>query len=690
MIALFFGASLVFALWALTLGWNSNRLPGVEFRQAQTAISIHFIQQENNYSLAYPMPVLGKPWSVPMEFPLYQWTVAWVGQATGLGLVQAGRLVSVVCFLGALPAVFLLLGHFGVARWRRLAGLAMFLTSPLLLFYSRAVLIETMALCAALWFVVAFLRAVETRHVVWLAVAMVAGSVAGLVKVTTLLLHMLPLVVWCLVRLWRERARWVSEVAWMAAAVAPAVVASVWWVGQADAIKALNLLAGFLDSSNLRGFNLGTAETRFSAEMWAYKLRILREEVTYWPLLIAAGFWLPLAGARRALAALGCAAVFFAALEIFPELYAYHDYYYVANVGWLLLAFGLVLVGLLERVRLAVAAPVLALAVSLQAGYFVQHYLPQQRVGGDGGDSLSIALSLVTQPDEVVVIAGQDWNSMTPFHARRRALMLRLAVVQDPALGRRALAALAPDRIGALVIGEKIPSAEWLLDELERAGFDRRPVLHWRGETLYLPRDRIDGAILTLATRLAGEVQLGAGRAWPVGDGGADSDFSGRWVDLATAPARQVSFFDGMKPRPVRFYAQFGVSLERGGGRQDFGAHPVTRLVFALPAGRHVLRTKVFFSPAAFAPEVAPGEQTNGVQVILRQAGGERDGRVFFDRLIDPVRRVSDRNRLALAIPFDLESAGEVELYIGPGPDNQLTRDWFSIDRLTIEPFNGR
>ena len=67
-----FLAGLAFHLWGMTVGWESKNMPGVEYRQAQTAISALFIKQERNFSLEYPTPVLGKPWSIPMEFPLYQ------------------------------------------------------------------------------------------------------------------------------------------------------------------------------------------------------------------------------------------------------------------------------------------------------------------------------------------------------------------------------------------------------------------------------------------------------------------------------------------------------------------------------------------------------------------------------------------------------------------------------------------
>lgn len=73
---------LAFHFWGVQVGWESQNLPGVEYRQAQTACSAYWIKAEKDFSLAYPTPVLGKPWSIPLEFPLYQWTVVAVSRAT--------------------------------------------------------------------------------------------------------------------------------------------------------------------------------------------------------------------------------------------------------------------------------------------------------------------------------------------------------------------------------------------------------------------------------------------------------------------------------------------------------------------------------------------------------------------------------------------------------------------------------
>ncbi|HLP08436.1 MAG TPA: hypothetical protein VK178_09730, partial [Opitutaceae bacterium] len=63
-------------------GWEIPGLLGHGFRQAQTALSIDAMKQDG-FRLDYATPVLGKPWAIPMEFPLYQWLVMRVGVATG-------------------------------------------------------------------------------------------------------------------------------------------------------------------------------------------------------------------------------------------------------------------------------------------------------------------------------------------------------------------------------------------------------------------------------------------------------------------------------------------------------------------------------------------------------------------------------------------------------------------------------
>lgn len=673
---------LAFNFWGVGVGWESKNLPGGEFRQAQTALSAYWIKADNDFSLAYPTPVVGKPWSIPMEFPLYQWTVVITSKVTGWGLTKAGRAVSIACFYLCLPAVFLLLQRWGVAPGRRWLVLAVILTCPFYIFYGRAFLIETMALMFGLWFWVAFERTVERRSGGWLVLAILAGTGAGLVKVTTFMLYLLPTGWWALTRLWAvRRSTWRTEFVWMAATVAVPFAATLWWLQYADAVKTLNPLGVAFTSTALREFNLGTTATRFSAELWAIKAGIVRDELSCLPLLVFGALLVPLAARTRWREIVACTACFGAVLVLFPVLYAFHSYYYVANTLLLLLALGLALVALAES---AVSRWLVMLAVGAvlggQAWCYLERYYPSQRHISPGGDGLSNSLRAFTNPRDVIVVLGQDWNSMTPYYAQRRAMMLRDDIAPDHARVGRALAELDDENIGALVIVGQPAGSQQLIDRIKARGLGAEPLYLWRNAKVYVPEARRTEILMALLEYPFHEVQIAPGVPLPAGE------IANRWVELKELRPWQRPSFSGMQPRPVRFFATFGPALDASSGQPMFGAHPVTRLVFRLEAGPHTLRSSLQMPLDAYRQDLRDTEATDGVEVTLMALRPDGAPRLLGSRLFDPRHQPADRGtRRPLEFAFTLAEAGEVELSFGPGPAGRDTRDWIQLGPLRID-----
>jgi hypothetical protein len=676
-----FAACLVFHFWGVRVGWQSKNLPGVEYRQAQTAISAYFIRLEDDFSLAYPTPVFGKPWSIPMEFPLYQWIVVLVGKLTGYGLTKAGRTVSIACFYLMLPAVFLLLARWRVAPGRRWLVLAVIVTCPLYIFYARAFLIETMVLMFALWFWVAFERAVAGRHWGWLALAILAGTGAGLVKVTTFLLFLLPAGLWALQRLWSERnnGRWRVELAWMAGAVVIPFAATLWWVRFADAVKARNPLGRFLVSAHMTEFNFGSWALRSSPELWMMQWRIVAAQLTWLPVLLGCAGLALIDGRPRWREILLCLAMFLAALVTFPILYAYHDYYYLSNTVFLLIAMGLVLVALAEsrRPRWLVALVVLTV-VGLQAGRYLNWYYPTQSAISAGGSGLTEALQALTRPDEVLVIAGQDWSSITPYYAQRRAVMLRGDVEDTPEQMAAAFSALKGEKLGALVITGPLTGRASLIARVARLGLDPWPLLLWRDTTVFLTAARHAENVQHLQAHAYREVAFAPGAEPP------PERLANAWHELSGLTPAQRTPFQAMHPAPVRFFSTYGLNWDGRQG-QAFGAHPVTRLVFALSTGRHSLRTTVMLPLDAYRSDLPDDQASDGVEIALAALSPDGGRRILHTQLFDPRHHPEDRGLRALQVDFELGEPGEVELFFGPGPDNRDTRDWIRMGRLEIK-----
>lgn len=75
-------ACFVTNLLLTTRGWNLPILDAHAFRQTQTALTSYWFVQEG-FKLDYITPVLGPPWEIPLEFPLYQWIAAALHQVSG-------------------------------------------------------------------------------------------------------------------------------------------------------------------------------------------------------------------------------------------------------------------------------------------------------------------------------------------------------------------------------------------------------------------------------------------------------------------------------------------------------------------------------------------------------------------------------------------------------------------------------
>src|SRR6266540_3312125 len=146
-----FLAAVLWSLGVASFGWSHAISDAYGWRQTQTAITAYFMQQGGPW-LNYETPVLGPPWALPHEFPVYQLVVAALANITGLQLEAAGRAVSLGFFYATLAVAYLLFAELGVSPRHRLLVLSFWLVSPLYLFWSRTFMIESTALFLSLAF----------------------------------------------------------------------------------------------------------------------------------------------------------------------------------------------------------------------------------------------------------------------------------------------------------------------------------------------------------------------------------------------------------------------------------------------------------------------------------------------------------------------------------------------------------
>jgi hypothetical protein len=115
----FLGVTLVGAGWLLTRSWHASILDRSEFRQLQTALAVYWMNVDG-FRLDYEFPIFGPPWSVPFEFPIYQWCVVVASRVLDADLESAARGVSIAFFAATLPAIYRLAGLLAIPPTRRL------------------------------------------------------------------------------------------------------------------------------------------------------------------------------------------------------------------------------------------------------------------------------------------------------------------------------------------------------------------------------------------------------------------------------------------------------------------------------------------------------------------------------------------------------------------------------------------
>ena len=413
--------SLAVLLWKL----NGPLTDRHSFRQTQTALTAFWLP-EHWAILRYQTPVLGAPWPIPFEFPLYQLLAALLSCA-GLPLEVGGRCVSWLAMAGTLlPMRFVLRRLFGDDRCFCFCA-PLYLLSPIVLFWGRTFLIETLAVFLLAMFVQHAMRALEVPR--WQDVA-AAGAFAALgllTKVTTGPSFYVAVGLLAVRQLRRDgwNRTWRLALS-LGCAMLIALGGALLWIHFSDQVKAENLLGEALTSANLREWNFGTLAQRLELSRWDDILARAGTDILGRPAWVAL---LPLLGAlaspRCRWASLWAYGLFFLPILLFFNLHFVHDYYQTANAVFIILAGGIAFYGLVDRGRKVIGILLFSLQIlSMALTFFDGKYANSMRNPPLRAVHVGAYLRENTRVGTAIVIFGNDWNSDMPYYAQRKSLSI--------------------------------------------------------------------------------------------------------------------------------------------------------------------------------------------------------------------------------------------------------------------------
>lgn len=416
----------------LILSWNASIFEQYAFRQAQTAISVVWLLNGSGW-LDYQTPVFGAPWSVPFEFPLYQWLVALIKQVFwGLTLDQAGRVVSFSFTLACLWPLRRLTRHVQNGRSLFYVIGALFLLSPIYAFWARSFMIESTALFFSAWFLAALVDYLgsDQSSFGYMEMTLVA-TLGALVKVTTFVgFSLAGLIALCAYVLNACRQGHVREAIKAVIAVGFSMLISVvmlWvWVRYADGLKSANPLSAMFTGQSLEKWNFGTLHQRISLDLLrVVAIRGPSEALGSWLVPLVVLLWSVIKLNRgKVLVCLGLVGLYLAPFYIFTNLHLVHHYYQLANSVFLVAAMGYAMVSLDEATPGSLGPVLIVSAAACFYGY--QKYYLEDELRGSREHELAVASELRKSipVNDVFMGFGLEWSSEVPYYAGRRAILV--------------------------------------------------------------------------------------------------------------------------------------------------------------------------------------------------------------------------------------------------------------------------
>lgn len=676
-----FVAAMLTHAWLVFFNLHMPFLSGHEFRQSQTALITYYIDKDNNFSPFYEQPIFGKPWvSFILEFPLYQWTVVGLSRVTGWEHFLSARIISISCFYATLPALFLLLGRLGFDWRRRLLALTFVLLCPCYIFYTRAFLIDAMALMFSVWFLAGFVKTMDERRYAWLTLTITAGVCGALVKSVVFAVWAVPAAcygTWLLWRAVRSAQGWkppLQTALWGAATIVLPLGLLKWWVAATDVLKESNPSTTIFTAKALSEGNWGLFgfSGLFSRELWKTQAERWSEVMMNpWVLFALVAVAVVLL-ARDRWKILVLTALFFLPQCLFPYAYAYQDYYFYSCAAFMVGALGVAAVGLWDsRLPRWLTVAVVLSVLGYEVKNYWQVYRPQQAAFSFGKNMFTDNIHDITPEDAVIVVAGYDWSSIIPYYSQRRALMIRHGMEYDFAYLKKAFQTLEDDTVYTLVVGPSVHANSGFIEYAVRAlDLDPVPVFTCSWGDVYINRLYVNSAldfIKASRNRFAPDTKF------------PDRSHVGRQTMRVTADEAKRTFFM-MSPGPSEVDFEYGVTVAEYAGAATINAHSDSLFWIKPPASAKVVEMEYGIIEEAWNK---PDSKTNGIEFVISVETTEHEkARTLFRRLLDPAQVPADRGLQTVTVDYT-PKPGE-RLRFAALSNGSKAFDWGYWKRITV------
>ena len=400
------------------------------FRQTQTAISSYYFSFQD-LKFEYLAPVIGYPWSVPFEFPIFQLMATAISELFGITLDISGKILNLVFFSINLIISFLICQKLNINTKIYFISLLIYLSMPNSIFWAGTFMIEYLALCLTLLSIYSFILFIRANNLKnWIFLTLVT-SLACLQKITTILpVGMVLFIIYLTIMFSKARVDVsFSSRQFLGLFSSASISLGIYtvWLTYTDRVKNLGEFSKYLTSHELTNWNFGSFSLILTQDFWAAFLvkSTLFNTGIIGTIFMVFGVTFVLGKDRLLFYVL--LALYILPFIIFKPLHITHDYYQNANLIYLAFALG-ILVNSIWSVYSKTAITLLSFVILTNYLLFALFFGSQKFAPIYVETSPKLQLAEIIKNsvplNETFILAGYDWTSEVAYYAERYAIMV--------------------------------------------------------------------------------------------------------------------------------------------------------------------------------------------------------------------------------------------------------------------------
>ncbi|MDX2195615.1 MAG: hypothetical protein NW207_04290 [Cytophagales bacterium] len=416
------------------------------FRQCQTAISIYYYLKDGA-KIIYETPVLGPPWTIPFEFPTYQYIVYKLIGITDYPIEKAGRMVNIAFFFMSICVVVFTMYLSGCNFYVILFTVISILSFCTYMFWNRTLLIENTALFFSVAFICCLILYDQYTKLIYLILALICGVLASLTKVTTFILYDAAVVMALAVKILPLKKINISIIInaikqnyWYMICITIPILIGAMWVKISDYHKSLSYGGKYLVSAALSQWNYGLFESRFILSYWSiyFPAQSNNSILIAYILLIMNILY----NHKYRIQCLILIISYFMGPVVFLNLYFHHDYYWAANTLILAVAMAFTLYSMYmhHNIYIKYASIVLLIGWSAFQGYMYKvQYFDIQRYSNTMYYQSGNEMSKIIPENECALLLVDGWSSELPYYLKRKTYNLDKSIFEYTTSHTRAI-----------------------------------------------------------------------------------------------------------------------------------------------------------------------------------------------------------------------------------------------------------